>query len=381
MKQYDESSISSSESLSDLKRELSRFKDGELLSTRYIADLEMRLAKSDESVLALREHVERLELDCERRQDEARVLQERLEGLKKDGQSWRTDLEERERKVRELEAKMEEWKEKKKEAGEAWDRLDGVASEVQQERKRLEFDLAKAGGSGSNSVSGTSTPGEPESGLEIHLVTLQQAHTATLADLSSVTAKYRDALREISDLAAQIQEAKLGNPALTDSPERSVDLGSHKRRVTSGRSKESSETPLNSASRRHFFRQAASTESLHSRHVLSDYVTEHVPINCLAGRSPSRFRYRRNYHQRVRAKLPSQAMERVALHDLHTDPISRFLSLRLVSPPMNGQRQASKRRSCVYKMYSKSVSKKLLSSRSHSRRGKLLFLRKRACKK
>jgi hypothetical protein len=267
MKQYDESSISSSESLSDLKRELSRFKDAELLSTKYIADLEMRLAKSDESVLALREHVERLELECERRRDEARVMQERLEGLKKDGQSWRTDLEERERKVRELEAKMEEWKEKKKEAGDAWERLDGVASEVQQERKRLEFDFAKAAGSGSSSVSGTSTPGEPESGLENQLVALQQAHTATLADLSSVTAKYRDALREISDLAAQIQEAKLGNPALTDSPERSVDLGSHKRRMTGGRSKESSETPLNSASRRHFFRQAASTESLHSRHV------------------------------------------------------------------------------------------------------------------
>jgi kinesin family protein 4/21/27 len=265
MKQYDESSISSSESLSDLKRELSRFKDAELLSTKYIADLEVRLAKSDESVLALRGHVETLELDCERRRDEARVLQERLEGLKKDGESWRTDLEERERKVRELEAKMEEWKEKKKEAGEAWERLGGVASEVQQERKRLEFDLAKAASSGSSSVSGTSTPGELESGLENQLVALQQAHTATLADLSSVTAKYRDALSEISDLAAQIQEAKLGNPALTDSPERSVDFGSHRRRMTGGRLKESVETPLNSASRRHFFRQAASTESLHSR--------------------------------------------------------------------------------------------------------------------
>jgi predicted nucleic acid-binding Zn-ribbon protein len=364
MKQYDESSISSSESLSDLKRELSRFKDAEFLSTKYIADLEVRLAKSDESVLALREHVERLELECERRRDEARVLQERLEGLKKDGESWRTDLEERERKVRELEAKMEEWKERKKEAGEAWERLGGVASEVQQERKRLEFDLAKATSSGSSSVSGTSTPGEPESGLENQLVVLQQAHTATLADLSSVTAKYRDALSEISDLAAQIQEAKLGNPALTDSPERSVDFGSHRRRMTGGRLKESVETPLNSASRRHFFRQAASTESLHSRRVPFDYITEDVSINYLAGRSPSRFRYRRNYHQRVHAKRPSQAMERVAPHGLRTDPISQFLFLPSVSLLMSGLRRASKRRSCVFRMYSRSVSKRLLTSRS-----------------
>lgn len=211
MRQYDESNVSSSESMSDLKRELLRFKEAELHSAKYITDLEVRLAKSDESVLALREHVEKLEQECERRQDEAQVLQERLEGLKRDGQNWRTDLEERERKVLELEAKMEEWQAKKKEAGEAWDRLGNVANEVQRERNRLEVDLAN----GSNSPSGTSTPKELELALENQLVSLQQAHTATLADLSSVTEKYRDALREISDLAAQIQEAKL-NPAVTE---------------------------------------------------------------------------------------------------------------------------------------------------------------------
>jgi len=364
MKQYDESSVSSSESISDLKRELSRFKDAELHSSKYIADLEMRLAKSDESVLALREHVERLEQECERRQDEVRILQERLEGLKKDGQSWRSDLEERERKVRELEAKMEEWKEKKKEAGDTWERLDGVASEVQQERKRLEVDLAKGASSGSSSVSGTSTPGEPAFALENQLVALQQAHTATLADLSSVTAKYRDALREISDLAAQIQEAKLSNPALTDSPDRSIDLGSHRRRMTGGRLKESSESPLNSASRRHFFRQAASTESLHSRYVFSYLPSVAYQYDFSAGRSPSRFRYRRNCHQRVHAKHPSPAMERVAPRSPRTDPISQFPFLPLRSRPMSGQRQASKRRSCVYRTCSKNASKRSLIWRS-----------------
>ena len=258
MRQYDESNISSSESMSDLKRELLRFREAELHSAKYITDLEVRLAKSDESVLALREHVEKLELECDRRQDEAHVLQERLEGLKKDGQSWRTDLEERERKVLELEAKMEEWQAKKKEAGEAWERLGNVANEVQRERNRLEVD-------GSNSASGTSTPKEPELAFENQLVSLQQAHTATLADLSSVTAKYRDALREISDLAAQIQEAKLNNASLTDLSERSVDSGPHRRRMTGGRMEESNGNPINSTGRRHFFHQAASAESLHSR--------------------------------------------------------------------------------------------------------------------
>ena len=248
--------------MSDLKRELIRFKEAECNSAKYVTDLESRLAKADESLLALREHVEKLERESERRQDEARVLQDRLEGLKKDGQSWRTDLEERERKVLELEAKMEEWQAKKKEAGEAWERLGNVASEVQQERNRLE---AKVATSGSNSASGTSTPKEPDLALENQLVSLQQAHTATLADLSSITAKYRDALREISDLAAQIQEAKLNNASLTDSSERSVDSGPHRRRMTGGRAKENNESSANNTGRRHFFHQAASTESLHSR--------------------------------------------------------------------------------------------------------------------
>jgi kinesin family protein 4/21/27 len=103
------------------------------------------------------------------------------------------------------------------------------------------------------------------SALESQLLVLQQTHTATLADLSSVTAKYREALREISDLAAQIQEAKL-NDTVPESPlDRSIEIPPLRRRVTSGRIRESSEPQLNSAGRRLFFRQAASAESLHAR--------------------------------------------------------------------------------------------------------------------
>ena len=109
--------------MSDLKRELTRFKESESHSTRYIADLEVRLARSDESVLVLRQTVEKLESECERRRDEAEILQERLENLKKDGEDWRTDLEEREQRVKELEKKMEEWEVKRKAAGEARERL------------------------------------------------------------------------------------------------------------------------------------------------------------------------------------------------------------------------------------------------------------------
>jgi kinesin family protein 4/21/27 len=98
-------------------------------------------------------------------------------------------------------------------------------------------------------------------------VALQQTHAATLADLSSVTAKYRDALQEISDLAAQIQEAKLATISVPPSPMTDVAIEQPpiRRRMTGTRTLELSEPQFNSAGKRLFFRQAASTESLHTR--------------------------------------------------------------------------------------------------------------------
>lgn len=274
MKSYDESSMSSSDSITDLKREVAKFRDSENHSGKYIADLELRLARSDESVLALQKTIDKLEKECDRRRDEAETLQSRLDTLRQDGESWRTDLEERERKVRDLEQKMEQWEKKKKEAGDARIRLGGVVNEVATARRSLELDLASSSATRVNhpSVNGHDTedsaPANTDESLEKQFVALQQTHTATLSDLSSVTAKYRDALREISDLAAQIQEARLGNLDPSDSPaiEKPPETPSLRRRMPSGKLRgESGDAHFNNNGRRLFFRQAASTESLHSR--------------------------------------------------------------------------------------------------------------------
>jgi chromosome segregation ATPase len=253
--------------MSDLKREVARFRDVESHSGQYIMDIEARLARSDESVLALQQTIEKLEQESERRRNEAVVLQTRLDNLTRDGESWRTDLEMRERKVKELETKMEEWERKRKDAGEERVRLGSVVGEVAEARKSLE---AVNGALDTHSTnSGTSTPNRADLSLENQLVALQQTHTATLADLSSVTVKYRDALREISDLAAQIQEAKLSSsPAgsLPDSPEKGVELFLPRRRMAGGaRVRDGGDAQVNPAGRRLFFRQAASSDSLHSR--------------------------------------------------------------------------------------------------------------------
>jgi chromosome segregation ATPase len=273
--------------MTDLKREVSRFKDAESYSGKYIADIEVRLARSDESVLGLQQTVETLEKECERRQDEVDMLKSRLETLRQDGESWRTDLEEREKKVKELEQKMLEWERKKSDAGDARIRLGNMVGEVASARRSLEIDITNTpASSGPPSLSSEigptagpleseinqrrDTPGEAlNPASEGQLLALQQTHNATLADLSSVTAKYRDALREISDLAAQIQETKLNNNIPESPMDKPVDIPPFRRRMTGGRIREASEPQLNSAGRRLFFRQAASAESLHARQVLA----------------------------------------------------------------------------------------------------------------
>ena len=285
LKAYDETSISSSESMTDLKREVTRFKDSEALSSKYIADLEARLSRSDDSILVLQQNVEELEKECERRRNEIETLQSRLETFRQDGENWRSDLEARELKVKQLEEKMLEWEQKRKDAGESRLRLGDVVEEVVSARRSLEVDLAnvpslanasECPGTPSNFPSSLSSPPEANakemSSTEIaQLLALQQTHTATLADLSSVTTKYRDALREISDLAAQIQEAKLSNLSIAESSSDSLDtdklqdIPPLRKRITNTRMRESVEIQMNPSSRRLFFRQAASAESLHAR--------------------------------------------------------------------------------------------------------------------
>ncbi|PPQ93251.1 hypothetical protein CVT25_015249 [Psilocybe cyanescens] len=284
MKTYDDTSVSSSESMSDLKREVTRFKEAEAHSSKYIADLEARLSRSDESILVLQQTVGGLEKECDRRREEVETLQIRLQAFKQDGENWRSDLEARELRVRQLEVKMQQWEQKKRDAGETRIRLGEVVGEVELARRSLEIDLANAPpapvspteaspGSGSpNAIDDDTAATSPSSDLESQLLALQQTHTATLADLSSISSKYRDALREISDLAAQIQEAKLNSSIVaettTESPASEKppqETSPYRRRIVGTRGRDPPDAQLNSSGRRLFFRQAASAESLHTR--------------------------------------------------------------------------------------------------------------------
>ncbi|KXN86942.1 Kinesin-like protein KIF21B [Leucoagaricus sp. SymC.cos] len=341
IKAYDETSVSSSESITDLKRELARLKESEAYSAKYIADLEARLSKSDESILILQQNVEQLEQECEKRRNEIDTLQHKLDALQKDGDGWRADLEEREKKVVELEKRMAEWEEKKKEAGEARIRLGNVVEEVVTAKKSLE-DLSSnstSPGASSNDLTAATTPQEtiavvtskPDEDVSAQYLALQQTHTATLADLSTVSAKYR-ALREISDLAAQLEEAKLGSPTIAEeeattdsSAAERPEFPQFRRRTPSNRHRD--EPQHNAAGRRLFFRQAASAESLHSRS-LSQSVSLSQELSSAHLRKASSSSHASSSHS------PSGS------HSLHSSPSRPNLSISL-SLAVNGQERST----------------------------------------
>jgi len=363
--------MTSSDTLNELQLELSRHKEQETTNSAYITQLETRLSKADADMASLRAIVEKLEEDAEKKDKAIELLEmkleEALEGLnvkaqQEDIEEWKRTLDEREKKLIELEKRLEEWERVRLEAGEERERLGGLVDGVEQAKKSLQQEMALEGGlttpfytpaadfdrlsllgSDMGGISGPTTPvmtgrelpdmllapslatpttnGIPSSptasvkstntvAVRDQLLTLQKTHSDTLTDLSDVTSKYRDALREISELTAQITEAKhllnsqsAGHSNPPSEPNSDVDNAPSERRrpnpirvsprsppsslVTSptlvsfggiaGRRRASRtgdaaaallppSTSLNQGtSRRLFFRHAASADSLHSR--------------------------------------------------------------------------------------------------------------------
>lgn len=212
--------------------------------------------------------------------------------------------------MKHLELKMEEWERKKKEADEDRARLSGMVGEVEQAKRTLQ-DLSKTDGPSS---SGVSTPAAVDLSAENQLIALQQTHAATLADLSTVTDKYRNALQEIADLAAQIQEAKLANPTIPEfSALESLEMTPIRRKKMSLRNKDiAADSQFDPSARKALFGKAISLESLHGRyyHILCTCpaeLTRLCKLDRLLTHSRRRCRCRRSFHQRALASCPIPA--------------------------------------------------------------------------
>ncbi|CAG7852493.1 Kinesin-like protein KIF21A [Serendipita indica DSM 11827] len=276
LKAIDDTTQSSNSTVSDLKREIAAFKDAEAHSAQHIADLEARLSKADENVLALRATIQALEIQSESRRAQAEELERQMLTLTKDGESWRAELEQREHRVTELEERLKRWEEERDAAQEDRARLGGLVGQVSKARQSLDEEVARAQANDKEPAAATaaaaaaSTEGVNEE-LQKQYVALQETHTATLADLSSIAeAKLQSAQR---DGAVTPSADESTGPPQYDS----MSLG--RRRGMAKRANlemfENSGVNINGGGsgngtpgtqgRRLFFRQAASSESLHAR--------------------------------------------------------------------------------------------------------------------
>ncbi|KAF8311679.1 uncharacterized protein EI90DRAFT_3160391 [Cantharellus anzutake] len=284
LKVFADSTTAHDDSIVELHKEITQYKEAEAASAAYIAGLEQRLASADVDIVSLRTQIEKLETDLYEKNGMVASLQGRLDNLLReqaDAASWKESLAEREKRVEELEKKMEEWEKVRAETAEERRRLSSVVSEVASARQSLEaevnsIDIPRLHLPSSPTTSVSTVHGS--SSAEQEVLALQQKHSATLSELEEVSSKYRDALREIADLSAQISEAKLNSETSSEVGSEAGGSRMVPRTPSTGRRplprRETVDglgilsippSPSAGTSRRGFFRHAASTEGLHSR--------------------------------------------------------------------------------------------------------------------
>jgi DNA repair exonuclease SbcCD ATPase subunit len=265
IKGFSSNSLTTSESLSALQKDLAKYKELETTNTTYIVELEARLTKSEESILDLQQAVAQAESLAEQHFRDAQALEQKLALLTSDEQGWRSELEQREEKVKALEAQMKEWESIRNEAALQREKMGNLVSGVEEAKKELDVSSRPSSSLGRTRPSSPVPTAADLAQLQI----LKETHAATLLDLENVTAKYKDALHEITDLAAQLDEAKLqgsidGAPLTFSVRDASLPSMTGRRKASINRrdSNDSAASPAISPARRVFFRQAISTDSL-----------------------------------------------------------------------------------------------------------------------
>lgn len=315
---FTETTSSSDGALLELQKELIRYKENESTSAHYISEMEARLSKYDEDIETLRRDMSKLERELADSRERCRTMDALVETLRaereaerKDREEWVKVLEAREKRVEALEVQMKEVERDRAFLASERERLGGVVGGVEKARRSLEMEVEDTGTpfmtpatevgemglfrgevNGTNGVNRNGGEGERQAAA---IDELQKKHAATLAELNTVNTRYQDALHDISDLYAQINEIKLqggvekaggetngvqvetngetngvhpdtNTSTDTTPPTRSPPTPTQRRRAGSrAAAAVGLESPSGTSARRLFFRHAASSESLHAR--------------------------------------------------------------------------------------------------------------------
>lgn len=255
LKDYGEQDESHGTAVSDLRKEITKNREQGEKTEQYIIDLEARLAKSDELNSTLRRQIDVLERDVQRREEAYQELEGRLSLLDTSGDHKQllAEIDEKDRRVLDLERTLDELKSKTVVAEQEQERLEKLAAVEKEAREELQSRvrtlerasiMSVASRTRPDSVSSSQAPADgadsdpidestslPTSSaltsssadavvvaaLEHQLAKLQQSHDATLVELEAANVKYRNSLKEIEDLNAQVSDAKILNSEDGDS--------------------------------------------------------------------------------------------------------------------------------------------------------------------
>jgi chromosome segregation ATPase len=228
LEDYSEEQKKDQELINELKNEVSRMKSNGSNSEGYIQDLESRLALGEEQLTKFNQTIERLEKRLMQRELDYTELEAKMRQANTDEEKKMLlgAIDERDRRIIQLE-----------------ERVNKLIIELERLKnlKAQEFELNNQQATHQRSTSITSVASEDEKSfayspipitdglslkdeqdrllavdLERKLIKLQQTHEKTVEEFDEIKAKYQACLNEISELQAQLNEARMTGSEMFD---------------------------------------------------------------------------------------------------------------------------------------------------------------------
>ncbi|GAA5922248.1 hypothetical protein JCM3775_005672 [Rhodotorula graminis] len=241
LRDVDDADESHGAAVGALRKELARNREQAAATELHVQELEGRLASAEEGNAALRRQIEILERDVAHREESHRDLEARVQLLDSSADSKKllAEIDDKDRRLLDLERELDAVKVQAGTATDEASRLHKLAQDEKALKEELESRVRTLeNGQARNLVatpprtpamrsSDASSLAPPDldavaaaasatdeqaavvDALRKQVAQLQHARDETTSELDSAKAKYAESLREIDDLNAQVQEARL----------------------------------------------------------------------------------------------------------------------------------------------------------------------------
>ncbi|GAA5896351.1 hypothetical protein JCM8208_001854 [Rhodotorula glutinis] len=241
LRDVDDADESHGAAVGALRKELARNREQAAATELHVQELEGRLASAEEGNAALRRQIEILERDVARREESHRDLEARVQLLDNsaDSKQLLAEIDDKDRRLLDLERELDAVKVQAVTAADEASRLHKLAQDEKALKEELESrvrtlengqarnlvatpprtpamrssDASSLAPPDLDAVAAAASASDEQAAvvdtLRKQVAQLQHAHDETTSELDSAKAKYAESLREIDDLNAQVQEARL----------------------------------------------------------------------------------------------------------------------------------------------------------------------------